>query len=166
MKKLEKTFQYSHPAEQIFLTYMNEDFIKDKSVSLGNKNVEVEFEEEDNEVRVTIKMEVPAEGPPGIEQFMGKWNDAEQLEIWTWEEGGPYRCDMKMKVRGAPIKISGSMILKDTDAGSEADFVSELKSNFPLLSRRIENFVAEKIEEGVELECQFIEANAADSKYL
>jgi len=167
MKIVEKTFQYSHSAEVIFLTYMNEDFIKDKALSLGNRNLEIEFEEEENEVRVTIHMEVPAEGPTGIEQFMGAWNKATQVELWTWEkDGGPYQCAMTMKVKGAPIKITGTMQLTSNEAGSQAVFVSNLDSNFPLLGRRIENFVGGKLEEGLELECKFIESQAADSKYL
>jgi uncharacterized protein DUF2505 len=88
---------------------------------------------------------------PGFARtFAGDSTQAIQRETWTGPDGG----SLDIEAPGKPTKISGTIRLEPTGAGTTEVVELEIKVKVPLIGGKIEKLLADKVQHGMDLEHQ------------
>lgn len=155
--KINALHQYDQDVDTVFGLFHDPDFMKDKYVGIGARNVEVlECAGSDGRYNVKVKREVPADVPGLLKKFLSPWNTLVQSEQWVGRAGGPYRCRISIEVSGAPVSIGGEMELRTQDGGCVNDVRIEVKCGIPLVGGKLADFVGSDAEKAIQAEYEFI----------
>lgn len=157
--KLTHTHIYEQPIEAIYKSCINHDFIKTKMAALGARNIEVTIQRKKDSVIVEIVREMPIDVPSIFKSFMNPWTKMTQTEVWKGDTGGPYYCNIDIKVHGAPLNIQGQMKLGATEGGTAVVSITEVNSTIPFIGQSLSNFIGETSKKAIEQEFAYIGAH-------
>lgn len=159
--ELTNKHKYKQNIDNIYKAYTNKKFLKAKMESLGARNVEIEIEKGENETTIKITREMPSDVPGVLKKFVKPWNKMFQTEVWEGEKGGPYKAKMKVRVEGTPVKMDGTLRIKETKSGGcSVKSITEISCNVPFVGKKLTKFIAESAEVSIGEEATFIEKNA------
>ena len=154
--KLTNTHIYSQPIDSIYKSCMNADFIKTKMESLGARHIEVNILKKGDSTTVEIVREMPVEVPFALKSIVKPWTKMTQTEVWKGEKGGPYDCNITIKVQGAPLSIQGQMKLAAHESGTAAVSITEVKCTIPFVGKMLESFIGETSKRAIEQEFEYM----------
>ncbi len=154
--KLTNTHIYEQPIKAIYESCINKDFIKTKMTALGARNIEVNIQQKSNSVTIEIIREMPIDVPSIFKSFMNPWTKMTQTEVWKGTEGGPYYCNIEIKVHGAPLNIQGQMKLGSTEGGTAVVAITEVHCTVPFIGQSLANFIGETSKKSIEQEFTYI----------
>ncbi len=155
--KIKALHQYSQDVDTVFGLFHDPDFMKEKYVSIGARNVEVlECSGSDGRYSVKVRREVPADVPGLLKKFLNPWNTLTQSEQWEGSAGGPYRCKIAIEIAGVPVRLGGEMELRTQDGGCVNDVQLEVKCGIPLVGGKLADFVGGDAEKAIQAEYEFI----------
>ena len=155
--KIKALHQYKQDVDTVFGLFHNPDFMKDKYIGIGARNVEVvECSGSDGHYSVKVKREVPADVPGLLKKFLNPWNTLVQSEQWEGSAGGPYHCKISIEISGVPVGISGEIELRTQDSGCVNDVRIEVKCGIPLVGGKLADFVGSDAEKAIQAEYEFI----------
>ncbi len=154
--KLTHTHIYEQPIEAIYASCMDEYFIKTKMAALGARNIEVKIKRKKDSVIVEIVREMPVDVPNALKSFINPWSKMTQTEVWKGDEGGPYLCDIDIKVHGAPLKIQGHMKLGAAEGKTAVVSITEVHCAIPFIGKALTNFIGETSKKAIEQEFAYI----------
>jgi hypothetical protein len=155
--KIKVLHQYGQDVDTVFSLFHDPDFMKDKYVGIGARNVEVlECSGSEGRYSVKVKREVPADVPGLLKKFLNPWNTLVQSEQWEGKAGGPYRCKISIEISGVPVSIGGEMELRTQDGGCVNDVRIEVKCGIPLVGGKLADFVGSDAEKAIQAEYEFI----------
>lgn len=160
--KIKALHQYDQNVDIVFGLFHDPDFMKQKYVGIGARNVEVlECAGSDGHYRIKVKREVPADVPALLKKFLNSWNTLTQSEQWDGKAGGPYRCKISIEIFGVPVSIGGEMELRAQDDGCVNDVRLDVKCGIPLVGGKLADFVGSDAEKAVQAEYVFIRSHLA-----
>lgn len=152
--------KYKQSVDEIYKSYTSKKFLKAKLEAMGARNIEIEIEKGEEVTTIKITREMPSEVPGMFKRFMKPWNKMFQTETWEGEKGGPYNGTVKIRVEGTPVKMDGTMRLKEgKKGGCSAKSITEVNCDVPFVGRKLTKFIAESAEVAMEEEAVFIGEN-------
>ena len=155
MSKVVTRIHYSQDLHTVIKTFCDPGFLQQKYDSLGHKKVELTVREDEDATILECKREVPIDVPRFARKVLSPKNDVFQLERWTGPDGGPLKNVWSLDVKGAPIKISGTAILRVEGDGCVHEIDGQVHCSIPLIGRKIAGFVAGDAVKGIEDEGAF-----------
>jgi hypothetical protein len=157
--KLTNTHIYKQNIDAIYTSCMNEDFVKSKMNALGARNIEVSIRKKEDSTIVEIIRETPVEVPNALKSLIQPWVKMTQTEVWKGTEGGPYYCNINIKLHGVPLNIQGQMKLANTEGGTAVVSITDVHCTIPFIGKALTNFIGETSKEAIEKEFAYIGAH-------
>jgi hypothetical protein len=155
--KIKALHQYDQDVDTVFGLFHDPDFMRDKYVGIGARNVEIlECAGSEGHYRIKTKREVPADVPALLKKFLNPWNTLVQSEQWEGKAGGPYRCKVTVEISGVPVSINTELELRPQGDGCVNDLQLEVKCGIPLVGGKLADFVGNDAEKAVQAEYEFI----------
>ena len=154
--KLTNTHIYKQSIDAIYESCMNADFIKTKMESLGARHIEVNIHKKEDNTTVEIVREMPVEVPFALKSIVKPWTKMTQIEVWKGDKGGPYYCNITIKVHGAPLSIQGQMKLATDEGGTAVVSITEVKCTIPFVGKMLESFIGDTSKKAIEQEFEYI----------
>jgi len=146
---------YSKDTETFIKIFLDKDFIEKKYNSIGATNVSVlEHGEKDGKFIVKTQRDVAVELPNFAKKILKPTNTIIETDIWDLS-GDVKTCSFDIDSSGVPVKMNGTMTVKDTENGCENHLVIETKVNVPLIGGKIAKIVEKATNESVEAEYQY-----------
>ena len=154
--KLTNTHIYKQPIDAIYESCINEHFVKTKMSALGARHIEVNILKKGDSTTVEIVREMPTEVPSALKSIVKTWTKMTQTEVWKGEKGGPYDCNINIKVHGAPLSIQGQMKLAAHEGGTAVVSITEVKCTIPFVGKMLESFIGDTSKKAIEQEFDYI----------
>jgi hypothetical protein len=154
--KLTNTHIYKQNIDAIYEICMNENFVKSKMRALGARNIEVTIHKKAEITTVEITREIPVEVPNTLKSLIKPWVKMTQTEVWKGVAGGPYYCNINIKLHGAPLTIQSQMKLAHTEGGTAAVSITDVNCTIPFIGKALTNFIGETSKEAIEKEFAYI----------
>lgn len=132
----------------------DEDFIRYRAQRTGSRIVQVDVTSGadgsfTSAVRRTISSDLI---PPHVRPVVGNELEIRQTEAWAEPHAGPQgdrHGTVAVDITGAPVRMTGSILLTPSDAGSVMTYSGEIKSSLPLFGTAVEKAAAEAIEQAL-----------------
>lgn len=127
------------------------DFIRYRAQRTGSRVVQADVTagpdgSHTSAVRRTIASDLI---PPHVRSFVGNELEIRQTEAWAEPFAGPQgdrHGTVAVDITGAPVRMTGSILLSPADTGSVMTYTGEIKSSLPLFGAAVEKAAAEAIE--------------------
>jgi hypothetical protein len=133
------------PADAVMKMYSDRAFFERKYKELGAWDIQVlEHEKSDKKFRIKCAYTLPASPkmPGFITKLIGDSTPVIQEDIWDI----PAKTGkLNIEIKGAPVKISCDMLLKDEGKGASNNFKWNVSSGIPLVGGKLEAFIADDI---------------------
>ncbi|MFE8070867.1 DUF2505 domain-containing protein [Marinobacteraceae bacterium S3BR75-40.1] len=142
--QLEHPFEAS--PERLLDTFFDEKAIKAKNDALGYRNVRVvALERSEDTARLVVQREVQASAPipSALKSFHQEWSSIEQEEHWERGSDGQWQCELRIRVKGVPVKLRGAMTLQEEGQRTTNCIRLKVDCNVPLMGKKIARFLAE-----------------------
>jgi hypothetical protein len=148
--------RYSKGVDVVFRFFSDPQLLRTKYEGVGARDVQVLESTEQGDVQIvrTVR-EVPAEIPGFLRKFFSSWSKVTQSDRWERKDGA-WRCQLKIDISGAPMKIGGSMSLRPEGDGCVNDVRITLECSIPLLGKKVADLAAVSTRQGMESEYAYI----------
>ncbi|MGH8456536.1 MAG: DUF2505 domain-containing protein [Stenotrophobium sp.] len=133
------------PSDTVMKMYADRRFFERKYKEIGAWDIEVlEHEKSDRKFRIKCSYTLPssAKMPGFVTKFIG--NSTAIVQEDTWDIPGK-TGRLNIEIKGAPVKISSDMTLKDEGKGASNNFKWTVSSGIPLIGGKLEAFIADDI---------------------
>lgn len=143
-RSLSHTYPVSASALASLLS--DSDYLKSRSESAGDENVSVEVQKGRDGVRIVTARDRKSIIPEFARRLIG--NRSRIVDETTWREhGAGYRAEYAIRIEGAPVSVEGSTLLLPSAEGCLYETSFEVTARVPLLGKKVENAVADQIEQ-------------------
>ncbi len=110
-------------------------------------------ERDDKTATVVVTRTMPADVPDFVKSFVGETVDVVQSEDWGLPDAAGQRsADVVVQIKGQPAKMTGTLAIQSSGAGSLITIQGDLKVSIPLFGGKIEPEIAKGIYLAVERE--------------
>ena len=143
------------PAAALYGALVDEEYLRARLAELGGREASiVSYRSDANGAQFLLRHELDVEGlPPAVASLLAGRLVLERTENWTSGRTGT----VEVRVIGAPVPATatGRLAVAEIGTGSEFQVHADLSVSLPLFGARIEEIVAEKVRELLELEARF-----------
>lgn len=148
-----------HPAESVFATMVDADFLRARLQQLGGPGAALlEHQADANGARYRLRHGLDKSALPPLVQTLVPGNLViERTETIRRAGPGRYEGTVDVHIPGAPVHAAGTSQLHDTPGGSEFAVQAEVTVNVPLVGGRIEETIAEQVRALLAAETAFTE---------
>jgi hypothetical protein len=149
------TYSFSHDVETVFDKLTDPDFLVERCVALGEKDIQCDVESNGRLTTVILARTIKRDLPAVLAKLFGAENRMVMTEKWEnigKNKIGSYLVD----VQGQPVTLSAKFKLKSTDKGCEYSIDYFCKAKIPLLGGKIEDFILSQTEEGMRKEMDYL----------
>ncbi len=140
------TFEYEAPPSEVAALLQDPIFLRHRSESAGETNIDVRVEPESNGTRVTVSREKNVDVPAFAKPILGSARKAVERTLWR-PSGDSWQAEYTIEVGGVPVKAQGKSTLAPSPGGCKYTSTFEITAKIPLVGRKIEEFVAEGLVE-------------------
>lgn len=141
------TFEYAHPPSEVAALLQDPVFLRYRSESAGEHNIDVRVENVSDGVRVTVAREKEVDVPAFAKAILGSARRAVETTVWR-RDGERWLAQYTIDVGGVPVKAGGKSVLAPTARGGcQYTSTFEITARIPLIGGRIEAFVADGLDE-------------------
>ncbi len=154
--ELELTHPYEAGLNDVLGTFFSRDRILEKNTRAGSRNVKVrELILDEASARIVIEREVTSstDVPSILASFHREWNEVSQDEHWFRKNDDEWHCEFRVRIEGVPAKIVGMMKLKGDEQSCINQVSLKVRSDLPLIGRKIAKFLAE--DSGIKIEEEY-----------
>ena len=81
--------------------------------------------------------------PDSYQKFLGSDLMIKEEQNWKLGSKSPYHGELKISIDGKPIRVVGTLLLTDTENGSQLNIDAEVVVSIPLFGGMAENFIRE-----------------------
>ena len=144
--ELELNHSYEAGLSEVLNTFFSRDRILEKNARVGSRNVRVsELHVDESSAKLVIEREVTssAEVPAILASFHREWNEVRQDEHWFRKSEDEWHCEFRVRIDGVPAKIRGMMKLKGDSQGCTNQVCLTVRSDLPLVGKKLARFLAE-----------------------
>jgi hypothetical protein len=141
------TFEYSETPSEVAALLQDPVFLRYRSESAGEHNIDVRVEESQGGVRVTVAREKDVDVPMFAKAILGSARRAVESTLWR-RDGERWLAEYTIEVGGVPVKAGGKSVLSPTARGGcQYTSTFQIAARIPLIGGRIEAFVADSLVE-------------------
>ncbi|RED17009.1 DUF2505 domain-containing protein [Parasphingopyxis lamellibrachiae] len=160
MQRISLAYDIAADIDLFCRSFWDEDFVLAKFRALGARAVTLSIGPgTDGEQIVTSEREVPMDAPPMLQAVIGEWSKVHQVESWSGEAGGPYRCDIEVRPEGLPASARGEIIVEANGDGCTLRCETDAICTVPMVGRMAEKFMAADIGKRLDAEVAHIAAS-------
>jgi hypothetical protein len=134
----------------------NQDLVYSK---LNCENPRIKREGRAPGVKLAISRVVPATPPAAIRKLVPATNEVSHTENWG-RDGDGYAADIRIEIKGVPVKIAGTKALQPTKGGCTVEWNFDVTSGVPLLGSVIASFAGAQMEQNLEDEFKILKSLA------
>jgi hypothetical protein len=147
------------PAAAVYGALVDAEYLRARLAELGGPEASiVSHRADEHGAELTVRHQLEVDGlPPAIRSFLTGRLILERTEHWTVGPNGRTGT-VDVQVDGAPVPATAAGRLGVTDTaggGSEFRVLADVTVSLPLFGGRIEEFVAGKVRELLDLEARF-----------
>ncbi|HEX6245992.1 MAG TPA: DUF2505 domain-containing protein [Polyangiales bacterium] len=140
------TFEYSEGPDEVAALLQDPVFLRYRSESAGEHNIDVQVSQEAGGVRVTVSREKEVDVPAFAKMVLGNARRAVESTLWR-KDGARWTAQYTIEVGGVPVKAGGRSVLEPSARGCKYTSTFEISAKIPLIGGRIEAFVADGLDE-------------------
>jgi hypothetical protein len=126
---------------------------------LGGTDVKIKREGRAPNVKLRISRREVANPPAAIRKLVPATNEVSHSEDWK-ADGDGYRADIVIDIRGVPVKIGGTKVLRPEKRGCTVEWNFDVTSGIPLLGGIIASFAGGEVEQKLHKESRILESLA------
>lgn len=143
--KFDLKHTYDKPAAAVLKMYSDRSFFERKYKEIGAWDIEV-LEHEKSEKRFRIKCRFSTKNdaplPDFAKKFLGESTVITQTDTWDLSAA---TGRLEIEIKGAPVKVSADMALKNAGAGSTNEMKWNVSCGIPLIGGKLESVVSDDI---------------------
>jgi hypothetical protein len=125
---------------------------------LGGTDLKVKREGRAPNVKLRVSRRMPANPPAAIRKLVPTTNDVAHSEDWGIDGDG-YAADIVVDIKGVPVKIVGTKVLKPERNGCSVAWTFDVSSSIPLLGSIIASFAGDELKKNLEDEFKVLAAS-------
>jgi hypothetical protein len=154
---------YRVPVDAVIAMLQDKRSTVDKYEGMGHRDVEVlEIASDDGMLRIVSSRVVDVELPGFAKKALKPTNTMVQTDEWRRKDDGSWSGIFNVEVKGAPVRISGTMGLAPAADGSRHDVVLDLRVKVPIIGGKIADWVGKKdVQRTLDAEFSFNDARLA-----
>lgn len=144
--KFEEQLRFEQPAATVLRMYTDRSFFERKYKGAGAWDVEVlEHEKSERHFRIKCRFNMKSDAPlPDFaRKFIGESISVVQQDAWDLQK---LTGRIETEIRGAPVKISADMALRDEGEGSANELRWNVSCAIPLIGGKLEKVVAQDLQ--------------------
>ncbi len=152
---LSATLRYDADVERVAAMLADREFVEAKVRASGALSQQVDVVgSADEAFTVTTRRQMPSTGIPAqFRSLVGPSLEVRQVEAWEAPDGDGRRGTVVVEVTGAPVRLTGTMLLATTgDGGTWHSLDGELKASIPLFASAVEEATAAGLREAIAAE--------------
>jgi len=149
------SYFFQADVEQVFELLTDPDFLVQRCVALGEKDIQCDVECEGRKTRVEITRTVKRDLPKVLAKLFGDENTMTMVEDWE-EIGATKMGSYVVEVAGQPVTLKATFSLKPKDEGCEYEIKYSAKAKIPMVGKKVEDFILGQTEEGMHLEMDYL----------
>lgn len=143
------SFEFSADAATVCDLLNDPDFRVEQALALGEKSASCELDGDDNAWDLTMdRVIVKDDLPKVVAKTFGAEQEMHCVEHWRATKDG-WAGEHEISIKGAPVKITATFVLKNTAHGSSYDVTHKAKVNIPLIGGTVEKYILKQIKDGV-----------------
>jgi len=150
-------YSFNVSADTVFDLMTDPDFLVQRCVALGEKNIQCDVEIEGRKTCIILARTIKRDLPAFLAKLFGSENRMVMTENWE-SIGNSWMGDYIVEVEGQPVKLSAKFKLKPTSEGCEYSIDYRCKANIPLVGGKVEAFILGQTEEGMRKEMDYLKA--------
>jgi len=154
------TYTFSSDVETVFDKLTDPDFLVQRCVALGEKDIQCDVESAGRLTTVILSRTIKRDLPAVLAKLFGAENRMVMTE--KWEDIGKNKIgSYVVDVQGQPVTLSAKFKLKSTDQGCEYTIDFSCKAKIPLLGGKVEDFILGQTEDGMHKEMDYLASKLA-----
>ena len=143
--ELKGSHEYPVPVDAVIAMLEDASATVEKYEGMGHRDVEIlELVPGDGTLRIVSSRLVDVDLPGFAKKALKPTNTMIQTDEWRRNDDGTWSGTFDVEVKGAPVHISGTMILAPVPEGSRHDVVLDLQVKLPIIGGRIADWVGKK----------------------
>lgn len=150
-------YYFKASADQVFDKMTDPDFLVQRCVAMGEKNIQCDVEMEGRKTTVVLARTIKRELPAVLAKLFGAENRMVMTEHWE-SIGNSWLGHYQVEVEGQPVMLSAKFKLKPTDTGCEYSIDYSCKARIPLVGGKVEDFILSQTEAGMRKEMDYLAA--------
>jgi hypothetical protein len=136
-----ETFSYPADVESVFRLMGDEEFLKEKYSSLGQRDFTITAREEsDGARRLSTTRVADTKIPSFAKRILGATNTLVQTEEWSAPEGGVRTGRWAVEIAGSPVRMGGTMRLEPQGEHCVHHIEVKVTASVPLIGGKIADF--------------------------
>lgn len=142
--KFDDKHSFNKPAATVIKMFSDRAYFERKYKELGVEDLEVlECDKAGTKFRIKCRYKIENNAIPDFaKKFMGDKSTVTQQDTW---DTGTMTGRLDIEIKGAPVKVSAEMTLKNEGAGSANNLKWNLSCGIPLIGGKLEAVVADDI---------------------
>lgn len=138
------------PTDAVVRLVNDADFIRRKAEHVGSRVLQVDVTPgADGSFTSSVRRTIDSDQiPPQVRSFVGTELEIRQTEAWAEPmagESGERHGTVSVEITGAPVRMTGTILLVPTADGSLMTYTGEVKSPVPLFGPSIEKAATDAI---------------------
>lgn len=134
--------QVFYPAspDLVFEMFVDRAFQERVCEATGALRYDVQIEQDSGAAVITTHRELPTDQVPDYARgFIGPTLDVVRVDRWEAPAAdGSRDGTVTLEIKGAPIRLHGSLALRPDDGGTQERIAGDLKASIPLLGGKME----------------------------
>ena len=160
--EIEGSHVYPVPVDTVIAMLQDKWATVERYESMGHRDVGIlEFAADDGMLRIVSSRVVDVELPGFAKKALKPTNTMIQTDEWQRDDGS-WSGRFNVDVKGAPVRIRGTMDLVPVAEGSRHDVVLDLQVKVPIIGGKIAEWVGKKdVQRTLDAEFAFNDARLA-----
>ncbi len=151
------SYSFESDVETIFEYLTDPDFLVERCVSLGEKDIECEVETDGRKTTVRIERTIKRDLPKVLAKLFGDENRMIMTEHWE-EVGASMLGKYNVEVVGQPVTLTANFKLEPSESGSVYSVDYKCRAKIPMVGKKVEDFILGQTEDGMRKEMDFLQA--------
>lgn len=154
--KIEETWSYDAPADQVFEMLLDPAFQEAKCAATGALSHSVSINDQVTPQVIETHREMATEGlPENIARLVGKTLKIIEIQRWSQPGGdGSRTADIDVSLSGLPVNFAGHIQLTPDGGSTQMHVLGDLRARIPLVGKKVEIASAPAFSGGVQIEAQ------------
>ncbi len=142
--KFDDKHSFNKPAATVIKMFSDRAYFERKYKDLKVEELEVlECDKSGSKFRIKCRYKIANNAIPDFaKKFMGDKSTVTQQDSW---DTASMTGKLEIEIKGAPVKVSADMALKDEGAGSANNLKWNVSCGIPLIGGKLESVVADDI---------------------
>ena len=150
-------YKFSASADIIFDKLTDPDFLVQRCVALGEKQIECEMESDGYKTEVVLSRTIKRDLPAVLAKLFGDENRMTMTEKWE-QLGDHWIGSYTVVVEGQPVTLKADFSLKPEKQGCIYHIDYSCKAKIPMVGGKVEKFILGQTEEGMRKEMDYLQS--------